>query len=111
MYTVWSPQLGAEERHVPDAAALMPNPRVTHYWDPGMLIGRAYQGVAGLSWPAWDFWMLFDREASWIADETPEPAWWEHQLRGLPPERRLDADRFAGKARLLLEERVPAEAR
>ncbi len=37
----------------------------------------------------------------WPASGVPTPAWWEHQLGGLPPERHLDATRFADSARAL----------
>ena len=101
---VWSSQLGAEERHVPEAATVMPDPRATHYWDPEMLVGKAYQSYLKIPEPAWDVWMLFGREARWSEAGPPEPAWWEHQLGGLglPPERQLDPDRFAMKAAGLL---------
>lgn len=102
---VWSSQLGAEERHVPGAAALMPDPRASHYWDPEMRVGTAYQPYLDLSEPAWDVWMLFGRDARWSEAAPPDPAWWEHQLsgQGLPAERVLDPDRFAEKAAGLLE--------
>lgn len=41
--------------------------------------------------------MLFGPAAIW-GEHAPRPDWWEHQLGGLPPERRLDFDRFAEKA-------------
>lgn len=109
VYTVWSPQLGAEERHVPDAASLMPDARATHYWDPNKLVGTAFgKTILPSSAPAlWDFYMLFDRGAEWSDAGLPEPAWWSHQLQGLPPERRLDAARFATKATSLLEQVEP----
>lgn len=86
---------------MPDAAALMTDPRVRHYWDPGDRVGRLYAPVLGTDEPAWDVWLLFGRDARWEAD-VPEPGWWEHQLSGLPAERRLDPGRFAEKAGELL---------
>lgn len=105
VYVVWSSQLGAEERHVPEAATLMPDPRARHYWDPEMAVGRAYQAFLEIPQPAWDVWMLFGRDARWTGTDPPEPAWWEHQLSGagLPAERVLDPDRFARKAAALVE--------
>ena len=94
---VWSPQLGAEEKHVDGAAQLIDDSRVTQYWDPTMAAGRAFEHLLGTSGPAWDVWMLFGPDARW-GESPPEPDWWEHQLGGLPPDRRLDFDRFAEKA-------------
>lgn len=94
VYVVWSPQLGAQERHVADATKLIPDARVRHFWDPSRLAGAAYQEYLGLSEPAWDVWLLFDRTAVWH-DGPPAPAWWEHQLGALAPDRHLDPSRFA----------------
>lgn len=94
---VWTPELGAEETHVSGASRLIDDARVTHYWDPGQLAGSAFQDLLGTPAPAWDVWMLFGPDANW-GDRAPPPDWWEHQLGGLPSERRLDFDRFAEKA-------------
>lgn len=110
---MWSDQSGGQERHVAAAAALMPDPRARHYWDGGRVAGRAYPTLAlddvvvRLNVEAWDVWLLFDASATWTAAAAPEPAWWEHQVRGMPDERRLDARRFAAKA---LELRPPGSA-
>jgi hypothetical protein len=101
VYLVWSPQLGAQERHVASAAALVRDPRATHYWDEAELVGRAYQSPLGLPAAAWDVWMLFDRDATWQGDTPPKPAWWEHQLRAGPSELHLDPERFASRAEAL----------
>ena len=98
MYVVWSPRLGAEEKHVASATALIPGARVTHYWDGAMAVGTAYQPLLALRQPAWDVWLLFDRDAVWRGDTPPRPAWWEHQLHDAPPELHLDAARFASHA-------------
>jgi hypothetical protein len=104
VFVVWSDQLGAKPRHVLDAAGLMPDARARHYWDGGRVVGRAYQKLKlgdrtlELSTEAWDVWLLFDRKVRWGESGPPEPAWWEHQLRGMPPERRLEPARFARKA-------------
>lgn len=112
VFVVWSSQLGAEEKHLPEAMALMPDPRARHYWDPSDQVGTAYQNrlrdPAGDGEPftmgsaAWDVWLLFGRDAHWDDDAPPDPAWWEHQLRGLPEAIRLDPERFAQKAAELL---------
>lgn len=91
------------------AASLIADSRARHYWDGEELIGRAYQSVLGLTAPAWDTWMLFDRNAMWRGETPPAPAWWEHQLSAGPPRLHLDPDRFASHARTL--EAAPASGR
>lgn len=97
-YVVWSPQLGAEEKHVASATALVPDARVKHYWDGQMIVGSAYQPMIGSHAPAWDVWMVFDKNAMWRGDSLPRPAWWEHQMSSGPPELMLNADRWASHA-------------
>lgn len=94
---VWSPELEADEDDVPGATRLMSDPRVAHFWDPEATVGRGFSGVLGTTEPAWDVWMLFDREARW-GEQAPKPAWWEHQLPYLPGDRYLDPRRFEAKA-------------
>jgi hypothetical protein len=101
VYVVWSPQLGAQEKHVASATALVPDARAHHYWDGGMLVGSAFKALLGLPGAAWDTWMLFDRDAAWHGDVPPKPAWWEHQLSAGPPQLHLDPDRFASHAEAL----------
>ena len=108
VFVVWSSQLGAEERHVADATRLIPDPRARHYWDPDRLVGKAVTRRLQLMLDraptgdpaAWDVWLLFDRSARWDS-LPPVPAWWEHQTNMLPPERHLDPERFAARAREL----------
>lgn len=86
---------------------LMNGEGVHHYWDGDKHVGSAVQTfINGLGSPAWDFWMLYKPGTTW-ADSAPEPDWWEHQLGVLRrefPERELDAERFAEKARELARE-------
>ncbi len=104
VFVISSSQLGAKEKHVANAMKLMQGGHVRHYWDADRHVGTAVQPlVAGLDQPAWDFWMLYKPGQTW-GEETPEPDWWEHQLGDLSREfkqRRLDAERFAGKAKEL----------
>ncbi|MGH7533761.1 MAG: hypothetical protein ACREL4_10755 [Gemmatimonadales bacterium] len=101
VFVVWSPQLGAEEKHVAGASGLMPGPRVHHFWDPNELAGKAYQPMLKLSEAAWDTWMVFDKNAMWRDGAPPTPAWWEHQLDSGPPNLLLDPARFAAHAEAL----------
>ena len=101
MYVVWSPQLGAAEKHVAGASALLPDSRVKHYWDGDMLAGSAYEHFFNMQTPTWDTWMVFDKHTMWRRDSVPVPAWWEHQLSSGPPELKLDANRWASHAMAL----------
>lgn len=105
MFVVWSSQLGGAPRFVPDAMALLSDPRARHFWDGDRRVGSLFETLhldgdtLELSAAAWDTYLLFGRDAHWRAGSPPPaPAWWEHQLGALPPERRLDAGRFASKA-------------
>ena len=101
---MWVPELGADERHVASATQLMSDPRVLHYWDQDESMGRSYaKQILGIDeFALWDFYMLFDRSASWRDGRQPTPRVWMHQLHGLDPDKRLDADRFAAQAAQLL---------
>lgn len=101
VYVVWSPQLGAEEKHVASASGLVQGARAHHFWDQSELAGLAFQGMLKLPAAAWDVWMLFDGNATWHDSAPPTPAWWEHQLGSAPPELHLDPARFASHAEAL----------
>jgi hypothetical protein len=105
VYVVWSDQVGGEERHVAKAAELVSDRRALHYWDDGQRVGKAFQPILHTPEAAWDAWLLFDRKARWEGGAPPRPAWWEHQLYDMPPERMLDPSRFARKAREIGERR------
>ena len=68
---VWS---GAEVHNVDAGTTLIPDPRVKHFWDSRLMVGKAYAPVIGSSEPAWDTWMLVGPDAMWSAasDEPPE---------------------------------------
>lgn len=105
VFVVSSSQLGAKEKDTSNAIELMSGPGVHHYWDGEQRVGAAVQPfVAGLDYPAWDFWMIYRPGVIWEAGAAPEPDWWEHQLGSLSrdfADRQLDAERFAAKAREL----------
>lgn len=101
VFVVWSSQLGAQEKNVDGGTTLIPDPRVRDFWDPARLVGAAFSHAGGRTEPAWDVYLLFGPDATWPASGVPTPAWWEHQLSGLPPNRRLDPARFAAKAAAL----------
>lgn len=105
VYVVWSSQVGGKEQHVTKASQMIPDRRARHYWDGDQLVGKALQPLLETPDAAWDVWLLYDREVRWEGEAPPRPAWWEHQLWDMPPERSLDPERFARKARELLERR------
>jgi hypothetical protein len=101
VFVVWSPQLGAREGNVGEAASLLTDTRAHHFWDGKAVAGAAFERVLRSPGPAWDVWMLFDKQTRWEDGQTPDPAWWEHQLGGLPRDRVLDGKRFAEHAEQL----------
>jgi hypothetical protein len=102
------PTLGAEEKHVIAAIPLLAGPRVTHYWDPAGTTGRDFQEALDLPMYGWDLWFIYEPGARWEDGELPPvPAYWEHQLPGLPAERKLDGDRFAAEVTARLAELPP----
>ena len=99
---VSSTQLGAAEKDVENVRGLMNDPRVRHYWDGERRVGTQLQPhFDGLTYAAWDVWLLYGPGVTWEAGAAPEPSWWEHQLSSLRARHRdrwLDAERFASKA-------------
>ena len=104
VYAVWVPILRTDIRlAVSRATARLPDDRVNHFWDAEGALPQSYSRILGLpdSGPAWDVYLVFDRNARWDA-EPPAPAQWMHQLGVGPSAQRLDADRLAGEVGKLL---------
>lgn len=104
VYAVYLPILrGDAEASVPSAIKRLPDSRVSFFWDERGEAGQSYSRVLRLAagQPAWDVYMLFDRNAEWKS-EPPVPAYWMHQLGGVAPERRLDGTRFAEEINKIL---------
>ena len=80
----------------------------TNYWEETGIIGRRMQKTMKLDQYIWDFWVIYGPKAVWNDAETlPVPDFWQHQLDGLPAERKLDANVFAAKVDEFLA-RIPA---
>ena len=65
---------GDSKLAVPDAVALLPDSRVTHYWDQSRVSGNFFkQNIAPevSSSIAWDMFFLYGPEADW--DKIPGP--------------------------------------
>jgi len=98
VYLVWVPLRGAEEKHVTEASRLAGDPRVLQYWDGANALGDAYAPILQLSGPAWDVYLLFDRDQKWDGSRPPKPTFWMHQLGAVTHAPRLDAALFARTA-------------
>lgn len=100
---MWVPSLPADsEDKVPAVTAKIPDERASHYWDAEGKLKLAYQRIMKIDKPAWDVYYLYGRAAEWKKD-PPMPAYWMHQLRGLPAEHMLDGDKLAEEMRKLLQ--------
>jgi hypothetical protein len=104
VFVVWEPILATDdEATAPPATVLIPDPRAVHFWAPELDLARAFGEHIGLAGePAWDAYLLYDRTARWRSVAPPAPAAFQHQLYGLPDERRLDGNALAARLRELL---------
>ena len=97
-FVVHVPTLGAHEANVAPASRLISNRYTTHYWEETGITGRLMQQVMGVDKYVWDFWVIYAPDVRWPDERLmPAPSFWQHQLSGLPPEKRLDANVFAAK--------------
>src|SRR6266403_6187630 len=97
-FVVHVPTLGAHEANVAPASRLITNRYTTHYWEETGITGRLMQQAMGVDKYVWDFWAIYAPDVRWSDERLmPAPSFWQHQLGGLPPERRLDANVFASK--------------
>lgn len=107
---VWTPELGADRGDVAAAAALIPDPRVHHYWDGEEVLGRTFAEtlVDRPVGPLWDVYFLYRPDATWSGPAPDGLELWMHQLvslQGRVPH--LDPDAFAAAARALYDEATP----
>jgi hypothetical protein len=107
VYAVWVPILKTDVKATVAAATeLLPDERVSHFWDAEGDLVKAYARIMELgNRPAWDVYLLFGGEAEWKS-QPPAPDYWMHQL-GLAPERRLDGEKLAIEMKKLLEKSRP----
>lgn len=104
-YAVWEPILRTDDaRAARRATAMLPDPRVRHYWTDGQEVGEAFQAPIGLKGePAWDVYLVYPPGTEWKGDKPPKPAYFMHQLAGrLPDGRRLNGEALAAKLREVL---------
>jgi hypothetical protein len=109
-YAPWLRTNGAQD--VPEAARLLKNPHVQHYWNPSGAFGRLLSSGVGLKNGdgqvyAWDVWLLYGPEAKWTGNEPPRPELLMHQLGALRSSTQfphLDTRAFAQRVQTLLEQ-------
>lgn len=97
------------EEDVPEAATLIRNDHVQHYWNPSGSFGWELSKAANLKHGeepvyAWDVWLIYGPNAVWEGTSPPQPELLMHQLyflkdSGLP---RLNSAQFAQKVHQLL---------
>ena len=91
---------------IPQATKRFTDGRVSHYWDRHGQLVSAYARVLQIDGPAWDIYLLYDRNAEW-KDQPPTPNFWMDQIgaeKGTP----FEGDKLAQWVRDLLET-VPAK--
>jgi hypothetical protein len=97
-YVVHVPTLGAREVNVAPASRLITNAYTTQYWEETGITGKLMEETLGLTHRyIWDFYAIYGPTAVWSSERPPVPDFYQHQLQGLPPEKRLQADDFAAR--------------
>jgi hypothetical protein len=73
VYVVWVQRWALDSRDEIDGAGMI-DPRVTHLWDAGDVVGEAFLDGFGVDLGGldYDFFLLFDRDATWRAS-PPRP--------------------------------------
>jgi hypothetical protein len=92
---VWVKRWALDTREEIDGAGMV-DPRVSHLWDAGNLVDQGFLGRFGVTFGGldYDFFLLFDREATWDAT-APRPVSSGATVIG-------DSDRLAESAAALL---------
>jgi hypothetical protein len=70
---VWVKRWTLDTRDEIDGAGMV-DPRVTHLWDAGNVVGQGFLDRFGVDFGGldYDFFLLFDRNATW-GDRAPRP--------------------------------------
>ena len=102
VYCVWVPILWGDGRvSLPQATKRLPDQRVSHYWDHEGQLVREYARVLQIDGPAWDVYLLYDRNAEW-KEQPPTPTFWMDKL-GLANGTPFEGDKLAQRVQALLE--------
>jgi hypothetical protein len=104
VYAVWESILRADnEAAALTAAALVSDPRVTHFWATSPMAGTKFQDVIGVgSRSVWNVYLVYPPGVVW-GDEVPRPSLFMLQMPGGPPSRRLVPSVLADSLRAALE--------
>ena len=97
------------EKDVPQAAKLLRNDHVQHYWNASGSFGRELSDGLGLRVDgeavyAWDVWLVYGPDAVWDGEHPPKPDYFMHQLWALGSTDlpRFDSQVFAQRVHQLL---------
>ena len=104
VYVVWQPVFPRDNREaVDDAAALLQDARVTHFWADDVAATAFYKSYLKLEHQVFDVAFLYPPGAKWDA-APPAPLSYMHRLEssGLPKENLFSATRLAEDIRKLL---------
>jgi len=96
-------------KDVPEAATLLHNDHVRHYWNPSGSFGEELSQALGLKVDgedvyAWDVWLVYGTDAVWDGTSPPKPEYFMHQLwaLGVTDLPRFDSKVFAQRVHQLL---------
>ncbi len=107
VYVVWAPKNGGRQQDVGKVTQLVTDPRAAQYWDGHRVLTDAYDRMFALSGPCAGIFMLYGRQARWESAVPPRPDYLEdaHAREFSRPNPQYDAQRFADKAREMLNTR------
>jgi hypothetical protein len=72
VYAVWVPFSGGTSEAADVSRSVLPDPRVTHFWDGSVVTSDWFaENVDHSPFPAWDVYYLFGPNASWT--DVPGP--------------------------------------
>ena len=89
---VWGEILPSDNQQAAEAmAATLDDPRVRHFWDADMSVGRLLSDQLSVgSRYAWDIYVVYGPRELWT-NEPPQPLTWAHQMDGVPDHYRKGA--------------------
>jgi hypothetical protein len=101
VYAVWMPILMIDSKaSVPQATKRFEDARVLQYWDSQAEMSRTYAPILKADGPAWDVYLLFDRNVEW-KDQAPVPSFVMDKI-GLENGKPLDGAELAKQISVLL---------
>ena len=72
VYAVWVPFSGGTSEAADVSRRVLPDPRVTHFWDGDAVTSEWFaENVDHSPAPAWDVYYLFGPDATWIGVPAP----------------------------------------